>query len=67
MEIEHALKFNVNITIEKDVTAYGNRYWIQVNDTEEEDNSFLEQILDKDGNATIYFVPDGGTNDESRN
>lgn len=29
-------------TIKKDVTAFGNKYWIQIEDTAESDNSDLE-------------------------
>ncbi|CAB4153076.1 hypothetical protein UFOVP610_43 [uncultured Caudovirales phage] len=34
-------------TLKKDVTAYGNKYWIQIEDTKGCDNSDLEGFLDK--------------------
>lgn len=34
-------------TLKKDITAYGNKYWIQIEDTRTSDNSDLENFVDK--------------------
>ena len=33
--------------IKKDATAYGNKYWIQIEDSSLTDNSDLEELVDK--------------------
>lgn len=36
-----------NGTIKKDVTAYGNKYWIQIEDTETDFNDDLEVLVNQ--------------------
>ena len=36
-----------NGTLKKDVTAYGEKYWIQIHDTNQDDNSDLQDMLNK--------------------
>lgn len=33
-------------TMKKDTTCYGNKYWIQIDDTVADDNSDLESLVD---------------------
>lgn len=34
-------------TIKKDITAFGNKYWIQIEDSEIDDNHDIEQLVDQ--------------------
>lgn len=40
-------------TIKKDVTAYGNKYWIQIEDTYASDNKDLESAVDQTVSVVI--------------
>ena len=45
MSLKETKTFEAIITVNKDLTAYGNKYWLQIEDTEIEDNSFLEELI----------------------
>jgi len=43
-----------NATIQEDSTAYGNKFWIQCEDTNEENHSFLREV--KGRKAKIILI-----------
>lgn len=43
-------------TVKKDVTAYGNKYWIQIEDSEVDDNSKFEPFVDKELNIDLCLA-----------
>lgn len=43
-------------TVKKDVTAYGNKFWIQVEDNSNTSNSDLEHLVDKEVTVIIGSV-----------
>jgi hypothetical protein len=47
MILEDAKVFNVEMTVKEDVTAFGNRFYFQIEDSRDEDNSWLRIIKDK--------------------
>lgn len=44
-KLNESQMFEAKITFNKDITAYGNRYWIQIEDTEENDNTLIEAFI----------------------
>lgn len=48
--------FDTKVTLCKDVTSYGNRFYLQLEDSETEDHSFLRDYVGKEFKATVTLV-----------
>jgi putative transposon-encoded protein len=50
-----AIVFEKEITVHKDVTCFGNKYWIQIEDNEWQDNKDIETMMGKTFLAQLMF------------
>ena len=53
--LKNKVLFECDLTVEKDVTAYGNQFWLQIKDTQDQDHSFLSKIKGKTFKAIIIL------------
>lgn len=54
-DIKYNLKYECSVTIKEDVTAYGNRFSIQVEDTDDDNNYELKTYVGKRFKAIIIL------------
>jgi hypothetical protein len=58
-KMNKAIQFEKLVTVHEDITCYGNRFWIQVEDSECEDNKDLKEMIGKKYVAQLTFLIEG--------
>ena len=53
--MESMNKYETTATVRKDLTAYGNKYYLQLEDTEINDNAEVDELVGKTMKVIILF------------